>query len=281
MIEEGNTSTLRGRRRLEHAVLRFRRKEVESIEQEVKRFRRGLFPQGLDIRSVKDDGNCLFRAAADQIVGSERFYVQLREQVCDYIALHEDYFKDFVEDNQTLEEYLKEMRKDGTWAGNMELQAISLLYGVNIRVHRVDQPSFDLENFKDKNSVVIHLAFHQGEHYSSVRRLKDIHSNAPAKHFEVPATQRASTAKELAEETKTTIDKALIVLNCVDGDKDRTVDYLTVISKNLKSVEEKEVLRKLNRGERKELRRLRNVFKRSEFGYHSDPEYNLSSALSI
>ncbi|EME29593.1 OTU domain-containing protein 3 [Galdieria sulphuraria] len=274
-------TNLREKRRSEHTLLRLRRKEVANIDQDIKNFRKALFCQGLDIRPVKDDGNCLFRAAADQIVGNERFHAQVREQVCDYIALHGDYLKDFVEDNNTLEEYLSEMRIEGTWAGNIELQAISLLYGVNIRVHRLDQPGYDLENFKEKNAVWIHLAFHQGEHYSSVRRLKDVYSNAPAKHCEISASRRASVAKELAKETKTSVEQALIVLNTVDGDEDRSLDYLSLISKNSRSSEEKRHLEKLNRVERKELKRLKRLFGKTRLGYHSDPEYSITSTLAI
>ncbi|GJQ11351.1 hypothetical protein GpartN1_g3142.t1 [Galdieria partita] len=274
-------TNVKEKRRSEHTLLRLRRREVANIDQDIKYFRKALFSQGLDIRPVKDDGNCLFRAAADQIVGNERFHVQVREQVCEYIALHGEYLKDFVEDNNTLEDYLKEMRIEGTWAGNMELQAISLLYGVNIRVHRLEQPAYDLENFREKNAVWIHLAFHQGEHYSSVRRLRDIHSSAPAKHCEISASNRASVAKELAKETKTSIEQALIVLNTVDGDKDRSLDYLSLISKNSQSSEEKKHLEKMNRLERKELKRLKRLFGKTGFGYHSDPEYSVMSTLAI
>lgn len=122
-------SSVKEKRRQEHNVLRLRRREVTNIDQDIKNFRKALFLQGLDIRPVKDDGNCLFRAAADQIVGNERFHAQIREQVCDYIALHSDYLKDFVEDNNTVEEYLREMRCDGTWAGNMEVCTTFSFYG--------------------------------------------------------------------------------------------------------------------------------------------------------
>jgi len=163
----------------------------------------------------------------------------------------------------------------------VQLQAISLLYGVNIRVHKLDQPAYDLENFKEKNAVWIHLAYHQGEHYSSVRRLKDIHSNAPAKHIEISASSRAAVAKELAKETNTTVEQALIVLSTADGDVDRSLDYLSLISKKRRGSEEKMHLERLNRSERKELRRLKHLFGKTQLGYHSDPEYAMTSTLAI
>lgn len=156
-----------------------------------------------------------------------------------------------------------------------------MLYGVNIRVHRLDQPAYDLENFKDKTSVWIHLAFHQGEHYSSVRRLKDIHSNAPGKHCEISPRDRASIAKELAKETNTSLEKALIVLNTVDGDLERSREFLSLISKSARRSEERRYLDKLNRIERKELRRLKRLFGKTGIGYHSDPEYSIASTLAI
>lgn len=46
-------------------------------------------------------------------------------------------FEPFIEDDASFEEYCKSMKEDGTWAGNMELQAASLVTRSNICIHRV------------------------------------------------------------------------------------------------------------------------------------------------
>lgn len=62
------------------------------------------------------------------------------------------------------------MEEDGEWAGNIELQAISLCYNVNIKVYQVNAPTLQLLNTKGKT---IHLSYHNGEHYNSVVPISD------------------------------------------------------------------------------------------------------------
>ena len=44
-----------------------------------------------------------------------------------------------MEDDEPFERYCMKMRKDGAWAGNMEVQALSLLRGVNMCIHQAGQ----------------------------------------------------------------------------------------------------------------------------------------------
>lgn len=37
------------------------------------------------------------------------------------MAQNEDHFKFFIEDDQTFEDYLKHVSKDGIWGGNLEI----------------------------------------------------------------------------------------------------------------------------------------------------------------
>lgn len=46
-------------------------------------------------------------------------------------------FEPFIEDEVPFDEYCRTMESDGTWAGNMELQAASLVTRDNICIHRV------------------------------------------------------------------------------------------------------------------------------------------------
>ena len=60
------------------------------------------------------------------------------------------------------------MRKNGTWGGNIELQAISLTFQCNIVVHQFEMPRYEVMNFPPLQRV-IHLSYHDGQHYASVR----------------------------------------------------------------------------------------------------------------
>ena len=64
----------------------------------------------------------MFRAVSDQLFGSDEYHAQLRQATCDYLDRNEAYFKDFISDEFIgMESYTERMRKDGVWAGDIEL----------------------------------------------------------------------------------------------------------------------------------------------------------------
>lgn len=54
--------------------------------------------------------------------GDESRHSELRGQVCGLMRERGDDFAPFVEDDLTLDAHLARMRKEGVWAGHMELQ---------------------------------------------------------------------------------------------------------------------------------------------------------------
>jgi OTU domain-containing protein 3 len=83
------------------------------------------------------DGNCLFRSISDQLYwdyGDK--HEEVRSEVCDYMAAHEDDFSVFLvldeneqdEDAADFESYIAGMRELGEWGGNLELVAAARLY---------------------------------------------------------------------------------------------------------------------------------------------------------
>jgi hypothetical protein len=79
------------------------------------------------------------------------------------------------------------MSRDGVWGGNLELQALSMALGVNIRIHQIcGTPSFDLRNHRNPKAPVVHLSYHRDQHYASVRPESAKHSRDPAAHPPLP-----------------------------------------------------------------------------------------------
>jgi OTU domain-containing protein 3 len=66
------------------------------------------------------------------------------------------------------------MRREGTWGGDIELQAASLALSINITIHQLDQPRWEIINFP--RSMTIQLSFHDGQHYNSVIALPKVAS---------------------------------------------------------------------------------------------------------
>jgi OTU domain-containing protein 3 len=81
------------------------------------------------------DGNCLFRAISDQLEGDEKFHRKYRQDAYDFIEQNKEQYAPFIEDDETIDQYLSDLIKDGIWGGQIELQALSLKYSFNFIVH--------------------------------------------------------------------------------------------------------------------------------------------------
>ncbi|EFJ40092.1 hypothetical protein VOLCADRAFT_100184, partial [Volvox carteri f. nagariensis] len=91
---------------------------------------------GLRIKEITGDGNCFFRALGDQLQGDERQHVQLRQRVVSYMLDHQDDFAPFVEDDERFDSYVARMKKDGVWAGYMEVVAASRCLAANLTIYQ-------------------------------------------------------------------------------------------------------------------------------------------------
>ncbi|CDJ40290.1 OTU-like cysteine protease domain-containing protein, putative [Eimeria tenella] len=99
-------------------------------------FSAALKAAGLSLRHIVPDGNCLFRAAADQLYGQQAQHRAVRAAAVSYMSSHESSFSGFIDtEEEPFNRYLKRMATDGTWGGQLELQAISLAYKVNLLIY--------------------------------------------------------------------------------------------------------------------------------------------------
>jgi len=150
---------------------------------------------GLTIKDVAGDGNCLFRSMSDQFTGDPNNYANYRRQICDYIYHNREDFEPFIEDDEPFEEYIARMRRNATWGGHLEIQACSILYQVNITIHQINQPRWEL-GFPGNAIKTIHFSYHQGQHYSSVRMIGDVSRNGPPAPIELNIKPRGSTSTQ-------------------------------------------------------------------------------------
>lgn len=105
------------------------------------------------------------------MIGSQDLHEEYRMQAVGYIRSHKDDFLPFVEDDEPFDDYLARMSRPGTWGGNLELQALSLVLEVNINIFMMGAPVWEIVNFPRSRSIS--LSYHEGEHYNSVRRITD------------------------------------------------------------------------------------------------------------
>ncbi|KAF9281242.1 hypothetical protein BGZ68_006758 [Mortierella alpina] len=140
-----------------------------------------LAGMNLQLKDTMGDGNCLFRACADQFTGSEREHAALRAEVCRYIEDHEEHFKSFL-DNETVQAHVAQMRKNGTYGGNIELVAFARMKRVDIKVYQpgyifvIEGIDVKKEGSSPGQRPIMHIAW---EHYSSIRNIDGPHEGPP------------------------------------------------------------------------------------------------------
>ncbi|KAM4111044.1 hypothetical protein ACJW30_05G038300 [Castanea mollissima] len=117
---------------------------------------------------VKGDGNCQFRALADQLYGDPDLHAFVREQVIEQLKSQLELYQNYVP--MPYSDYLEKMSKEGEWGDHVTLQAAADRFGVKI---------FLITSFKDtcyieilphvqKSKRVLMLSFWAETHYNSI-----------------------------------------------------------------------------------------------------------------
>ncbi|XP_075577606.1 OTU domain-containing protein 3 isoform X1 [Pelecanus crispus] len=190
---------------------------------------RQLRALGLKLREVPGDGNCLFRALGDQLEGHSRNHLRHRQETVDYMIKQREDFEPFVEDDVPFEKHVTNLAKPGTFAGNDAIVAFARNNQMNVVIHQLNAPLWQIRG-TDKNNVrELHIAYRYGEHYDSVRRIND-DSEAPAylqmemlcnndsnKEEEVKP-QKGDSEDEVEVEMEDAIQKVCNATGCSDID---------------------------------------------------------------
>ena len=133
------------------------------------------------------DGNCLFRAMADQLGYGESRHREIRDKVVETIRLDKEYFVNFIDEEEIdgVEAYCEEMIKDGmyshgmygglmilgVWGDDIELEAFRRAYGRAIVIYDASTGTPYVKPYNDdegKSLSTVHL-WKSECHYESVR----------------------------------------------------------------------------------------------------------------
>lgn len=126
------------------------------------------FRKNFYIKSIRTDGNCLFRAVADQLYNDEEEYKEIRKRVVEHLLKKEEEYKHFIENDESFKSYIERISVDGTWGGQLELQAIGEIFSVNILIYQENGCILEIKNHDETNKC-IQLHYASNEHYNSVR----------------------------------------------------------------------------------------------------------------
>lgn len=154
-------------------------------QENLERFLYNIEKNKYEIKKIKNDGNCMFRAVSDQVYGKDEYHQIIREKCVEYILLDKEYFSQFIDGGEKeFDDYIRRMKKNGIWGDDVELKALSEIYKRNIHIF-IDsyKPTVIIQNKRnkikeneEKNNLYnkniinapIRLFFFCGEHYNSV-----------------------------------------------------------------------------------------------------------------
>ena len=95
---------------------------------------------------------------------------------------HREDFEPFVEDDISFESHLSSLAANGTFGGNDSIVAFARLHNVSVVIHQLNKPLWQIHggNEGTPGSQEVHISYHNGDHYNSVRKIGD-HSNTPSR----------------------------------------------------------------------------------------------------
>ncbi|GMY15780.1 OTU domain-containing protein 5-B [Fagus crenata] len=123
--------------------------------------------KGLEVKRMLEDGNCLFRAVADQVYGDSEGYDLIRQMCIDYMERERDHFSQFITEGFT--SYCKRKRRDKVYGNNTEIQALSEMYNRPIHIYSYStEPINIFQRSYNTDTPPIRLSYHHGNHYNSL-----------------------------------------------------------------------------------------------------------------
>ncbi|CAG0893177.1 unnamed protein product [Darwinula stevensoni] len=141
--------------------------EEEWAEKE-RRFEKRLRKKGFVIKSMREDGACLFRAVADQVYGDQEMHSVVRRHCMDYMAKNADYFAQYV--TEDFDAYVNRKRQEFSHGNHVEIQALSEMYNRTVEVYcySTDPINTFSSGMQRTDYEPVRLSYHKGTHYNSI-----------------------------------------------------------------------------------------------------------------
>ncbi|WCJ28101.1 OVARIAN TUMOR DOMAIN-containing deubiquitinating enzyme 11 [Euphorbia peplus] len=142
-----------------------------------------LATYGLAELQIEGDGNCQFRALADQLFRNPEYHKHIRRQIIKQLKHFRKLYEGYVP--MKYKSYLKKMKKSGEWGDHVTLQAAADRFGTKICLVTSFRDTCYIEIIPhDKNpSREVWLSFWSEVHYNSLYGTGDVPSRVPRKKY--------------------------------------------------------------------------------------------------
>uniref|UniRef100_W8BX61 ubiquitinyl hydrolase 1 n=1 Tax=Ceratitis capitata TaxID=7213 RepID=W8BX61_CERCA len=141
---------------------------ADEWQQRDDQFAKCMAGRGYELRSVEEDGACLFRSISLQIYGDEDMHDVVRQHVMDYICKNREYFSQFV--TEDINSYIKRKRRKDSHGNHIEIQAMSEIYNRPVEVYCYKSTPINIFNSEQLNKgyAPLRLSYQRGSHYNAI-----------------------------------------------------------------------------------------------------------------
>jgi hypothetical protein len=130
----------------------------------------------LRFQPIVGDGNCLFRALADQLHSDQYYHMDVRRNIIYHMRANSELFRKFIFNETSFDEYLYKMAQPYTWGDNLCIQAFCDIYSLNVNIIEMTshgdmrETMIEPRNFLYRQNYqrVLNLLF-DGLHYDSLK----------------------------------------------------------------------------------------------------------------
>eukprot|EP01101_Sappina_pedata_P005867 TRINITY_DN2788_c0_g1_i1.p1 TRINITY_DN2788_c0_g1~~TRINITY_DN2788_c0_g1_i1.p1 ORF type:complete len:201 (-),score=42.52 TRINITY_DN2788_c0_g1_i1:102-704(-) len=118
---------------------------------------------------MSEDGNCLFRAIADQVYGDAEMHDTVRQLCCDHMAKDPAFYSQYIAED--FSQYIQRKRTNRVFENHVELQAISEIYNRPIELycdHEGDPVNVFQGEYAHASEIPLRLSYHNSNHYNAL-----------------------------------------------------------------------------------------------------------------
>ncbi|KAK7393818.1 hypothetical protein VNO78_22382 [Psophocarpus tetragonolobus] len=157
--------------------------DVNDATEDHQRLSERLVTYGLAELHMEGDGNCQFRALADQLFGNSDYHKHVRRQVIKQLKHHKKLYEGYVP--MEYKSYLKKMKKSGEWGDHVTLQAAADRFEAKVCLVTSFRDTCYVEILPTDKSPTreLWLSFWSEVHYNSLYTTGDVPSRVPRKKF--------------------------------------------------------------------------------------------------
>ncbi len=156
-------------------------------ELELTRINAMLLPEGLTVKEIVSDGNCLYRAVSDQLQSmaargvssvSPCSFTELRQRTATFMRENASEFAPFLgmtDGDPNFQIYCDKTASPAEWGGQLEVKALALFLQLPITIYDAESSLIRMGD-PDSASQPVIITYHRhyfslGEHYNSVTLL--------------------------------------------------------------------------------------------------------------